>query len=112
MDGSQISDPGRGPILAPQAMRVLREYERGVIFRLGKLLSAKGPGQKLQEIIDRQTEPWGVKATAVEVKDVALAGSMKRAMANKPKPSVSGVRRSLTPKANFKRPRKWCKPPP
>src|SRR5215471_11069754 len=159
-------------ILLPQAMRILREYERGVIFRLGKLLGAKGPGliilfpvvdrmvkmdlrvvtidvakqevmtrdnvpvtvdavvyfrvinpidavvkvenfwkatsliaqttlrsvlgqaplddllsqrevinQKLQEIIDRQTEPWGVKVTAVEVKDVALPDSMKRAMA-------------------------------
>src|SRR5512137_1533999 len=159
-------------IILPQAIRILREYERGVIFRLGKLLSAKGPGliflipvvdrmvkmdlrvvtidvakqevmtrdnvpvtvdavvyfrvvdptsavvkvenfwkatsliaqttlrsvlgqaplddllsqrdvinQKLQEIIDRQTEPWGVKVTAVEVKDVALPDSMKRAMA-------------------------------
>ncbi len=159
-------------ILLPQAIRILREYERGVIFRLGKLLGAKGPGliilipvvdrmvkmdlrvvtidvakqeimtrdnvpatvdavvyfrvvdpvaavvkvenfwkatsliaqttlrsvlgqaplddllsqrdvinQKLQEIIDRQTEPWGVKVTAVEVKDVALPDSMKRAMA-------------------------------
>src|SRR5205814_1814506 len=28
----------------PQAIRILREYERGVIFRLGKLLDAKGPG--------------------------------------------------------------------
>src|SRR5207245_10144004 len=37
--------------------------------------------QKLQEIIDRQTEPWGVKVTAVEVKDVALPDTMKRAMA-------------------------------
>ena len=36
---------------------------------------------KLQEIIDRQTEPWGVKVTAVEVKDVALPDTMKRAMA-------------------------------
>jgi regulator of protease activity HflC (stomatin/prohibitin superfamily) len=35
----------------------------------------------LQEIIDRQTEPWGIKVTAVEVKDVALPDSMKRAMA-------------------------------
>ena len=35
----------------------------------------------MQEIIDRQTEPWGVKVTAVEVKDVALPDSMKRAMA-------------------------------
>jgi len=159
-------------IILPQALRILREYERGVIFRLGKLLGAKGPGviilipivdrmvkmdlrvvtidvakqeimtrdnvpatvdavvyfrvvdptaavvkvenfwkatsliaqttlrsvlgqaplddllsqrdvinQKLQEIIDRQTEPWGVKVTAVEVKDVALPDSMKRAMA-------------------------------
>jgi regulator of protease activity HflC (stomatin/prohibitin superfamily) len=159
-------------IILPQAIRILREYERGVIFRLGKLLGAKGPGliilipvvdrmvkmdlrvvtidvarqevmtldnvpvsvdavvyfrvvdpiaavvkvenfwkatsliaqttlrsvlgqahlddllsqresinQQLQEIIDRQTEPWGVKVTSVEVKDVALPDSMKRAMA-------------------------------
>jgi regulator of protease activity HflC (stomatin/prohibitin superfamily) len=159
-------------IIFPQAIRVLREYERGVIFRLGKLQAAKGPGviflipivdrmvkmdlrvvtidvarqeimtkdnvpatvdavvyfrvinptdavvkvenywkatsliaqttlrsvlgqsplddllsqrdsinQKLQEIIDRQTEPWGIKVTSVEVKDVALPDSMKRAMA-------------------------------
>src|SRR5437667_9621682 len=31
-------------IIVPQAIRILREYERGVIFRLGKLLGAKGPG--------------------------------------------------------------------
>src|ERR1051325_1715549 len=159
-------------IILPQAIRVLREYERGVIFRLGKLLTAKGPGviflipivdrmvrmdlrvvtinverqemmtrdnvpgsvdavvyfrvidpqaavvkvenflkatsliaqttlrsvigqaplddllsqresinQKLQEIIDNQPEPWGIKVTAVEVKDVALPDTMKRAMA-------------------------------
>ena len=159
-------------IILPQALRILREYERGVIFRLGKLLSAKGPGLiflipivdrmvrmdlrvvtidvprqevmtrdnvpvsvdavlyfrvidpeaavvkvenflkatsliaqttlrsvlgqaeldellahrekinlTLQEIIDRQTDPWGVKVTAVEVKDVALPDTMKRAMA-------------------------------
>ena len=37
--------------------------------------------QKLQEIIDKQTEPWGIKVTAVEVKEVALPESMKRAMA-------------------------------
>ena len=28
-------------IILPQALRILREYERGVIFRLGKLLSGK-----------------------------------------------------------------------
>jgi regulator of protease activity HflC (stomatin/prohibitin superfamily) len=159
-------------IIMPMAIRILREYQRGVIFRLGKLQGAKGPGlivlipfvdtmvkmdlrvvtidvakqeimtkdnvpvtvdavvyfrvvnptdavvkvenywkatsliaqttlrsvlgqaslddllsqrdtinQKLQEIIDRQTEPWGIKVTAVEVKDVSLPDSMKRAMA-------------------------------
>jgi regulator of protease activity HflC (stomatin/prohibitin superfamily) len=159
-------------IVLPQALRILREYERGVIFRLGKLLGAKGPGliflipvvdrivkmdlrvvtidvakqevmtrdnvpvtvdavvyfrvidpiaavvkvenfwkatsliaqttlrsvlgqaeldellshrekinQTLQEIIDRQTDPWGIKVTAVEVKDVVLPDGMKRAMA-------------------------------
>jgi regulator of protease activity HflC (stomatin/prohibitin superfamily) len=158
--------------ILPQAVRILREYERGVIFRLGKLQGAKGPGiiflipvvdkmvrmdlrvvtidvskqeimtkdnvpatvdavvyfrvvdpnaavvkvenfwkatsliaqttlrsvigqsplddllsqrdvinQKLQEIIDKQTEPWGIKVTSVEVKEVSLPDSMKRAMA-------------------------------
>ena len=37
--------------------------------------------QRLQEIIDRQTDPWGVKVTSVEVKDVSLPETMKRAMA-------------------------------
>src|SRR5215467_13704654 len=159
-------------IILPQALRILREYERGVIFRLGKLLGAKGPGlillwpiidrmvkmdlrvvtidvakqevmtrdnvpvtvdavvyfrvidptaavvkvenywkatsliaqttlrsvlgqaeldellshrdkinQTLQEIIDRQTDPWGIKVTSVEIKDVSLPEGMKRAMA-------------------------------
>ena len=159
-------------IILPQIARILREYERGVIFRLGKSIGAKGPGliflipivdrivkvglrvvtinvpqqemmtrdnvpvtvdavvyfrvidpeaaiikvedylkatsliaqttlrsvigqaeldellaqrerinQTLQEIIDRQTEPWGVKVTAVEVKDVVLPDTMKRSMA-------------------------------
>ena len=35
----------------------------------------------MQEIIDRQTDPWGIKVTAVEVKDVVLPDTMKRAMA-------------------------------
>src|SRR5437667_10931408 len=38
----------------PQPIRILREYERGVIFRLGKLLDAKGPGLIfLIPIVDR-----------------------------------------------------------
>ena len=37
--------------------------------------------QRLRDIIDEQTEPWGVKVTVVEVKDVQLPDSMQRAMA-------------------------------
>ncbi len=37
--------------------------------------------QELQRIIDEQTEPWGVKVSVVEVKDVELPPSMQRAMA-------------------------------
>jgi regulator of protease activity HflC (stomatin/prohibitin superfamily) len=36
---------------------------------------------KLQQIIDSQTEPWGIKVTAVEVKHVDLPPEMQRAMA-------------------------------
>lgn len=38
--------------------------------------------QKLQQVIDGVTDPWGVKATLVEVKDVILPESMRRAMAS------------------------------
>ena len=37
--------------------------------------------QKLQEMIDEQTDPWGIKVSVVEVKDVELPSTMQRAMA-------------------------------
>jgi len=36
---------------------------------------------KLQQIVDEQTDPWGVKVSTVEIKDVELPQSMQRAMA-------------------------------
>src|SRR5258708_4874808 len=43
-----------GVILFSQMVRILREYERGVIFRLGKLQRAKGPGLILLiPVVDR-----------------------------------------------------------
>ena len=36
---------------------------------------------ELQQIIDEQTEPWGVKVSTVEVKDVEIPANMQRAMA-------------------------------
>ena len=44
-------------IILPQAIRILREYERGVVFRLGKLLGAKGPGLIiLIPVVDRMVK--------------------------------------------------------
>jgi len=161
-----------GLTLAGASVRVLREYERGVVFRLGRLLDQKGPGvvllvpwvdrmvrvslrtvtqqippqevitrdnvparvtavtyfhvvdpnksvvevqdvlsatsqiaqttlrsvlgkaeldtllaererlnEDLQKIIDDQTEPWGIKVTAVEIKDVEIPDDMQHAIA-------------------------------
>src|SRR5579859_4153738 len=157
--------------LVGAAVKVVQEYERGVIFRLGRLVGAKGPGlffilpfvdrmvkidlrtvtleippqevitkdnvslkvsavvyfrvinpefavvqvadfgratfqiaqttlrsvlgeselddilanrerinQRLQSIIDEQTEPWGIKVSVVEVKDVELPQTMQQSM--------------------------------
>ena len=49
---------------------------------LDELLSQRDKiNLRLQEIIDHQTDPWGIKVTAVEVRDVVLPDGMKRAMA-------------------------------
>ena len=49
---------------------------------LDELLSERESiNQQLQEIIDLQTEPWGVKVRAVEVKQIDLPSEMQRAMA-------------------------------
>jgi regulator of protease activity HflC (stomatin/prohibitin superfamily) len=37
--------------------------------------------QRLQEIIDQQTDPWGIKVSIVEIKDVEVPPNMQRAMA-------------------------------
>jgi regulator of protease activity HflC (stomatin/prohibitin superfamily) len=159
-------------VIAAASVRVLREYERGVVFRLGRVTSPRGPGlillipimdrmvrvslrtvtlkipaqeiitrdnvparvtavayyriidptksvleiesvlaatsqiaqttlrsilgkadldallaererlnEHLQQIIDDQTEPWGVKVTTVEIKDVEIPDRMQHAMA-------------------------------
>ena len=49
---------------------------------LDELLAGReGVNRRLQKIIDEHTEPWGVKVSTVEVKDVELPQTMQRAMA-------------------------------
>jgi len=46
-----------GLFILANAIRILREYERGVIFRLGRLIGAKGPGLILLiPIVDRMVK--------------------------------------------------------
>ncbi|HHE38897.1 MAG TPA: slipin family protein [Candidatus Cloacimonetes bacterium] len=49
---------------------------------LDELLSQREKiSQELQQVIDEQTDPWGIKVSVVEVKDVELPATMQRAMA-------------------------------
>src|SRR5918994_5491217 len=75
-------------LLLTAAIRIVKEYERGVIFRLGRVIGAKGPGLFfIIPIIDRMvkvtlqtvtadippqdvitkdlTDPWGIKVAHV-----------------------------------------------
>lgn len=84
----RVMDPGRAIVevedylfatsqLAQTTLRsVLGEVE------LDGLLSERETiNERLQEIIDKQTDPWGIKISAVEVKHVDLPVEMQRAMA-------------------------------
>jgi len=51
-------------------------------FQLDEILSARDKvNAKLQTIIDQDTQPWGIKVTKVEVKQVDIPESMQRAIA-------------------------------
>ena len=51
-------------------------------FELDQLLSKTGDiNNKIKNVIDTHTEPWGVQVTAVEIKDITLPENMQRAMA-------------------------------
>jgi len=53
-------------------------------IELDDLLSKRDElNKKLQEILDRHTDPWGIKVTAVTLRDVALPESMRRAIASR-----------------------------
>lgn len=51
-------------------------------FNLDQLLSQTVDiNQKIKDVIDTHTEPWGAQVTAVEIKDITLPDNMQRAMA-------------------------------
>lgn len=49
---------------------------------LDELLSKRDKvSHRIMEIVDRESDPWGIKVTSVDLKDVELPGEMKRVMA-------------------------------
>lgn len=51
-------------------------------FKLDEVLSQTPEiNQKIKDVIDSHTEPWGVEVTVVEIKDITLPDNMQRAMA-------------------------------
>ncbi|MDX1522916.1 MAG: SPFH domain-containing protein, partial [Anaerolineae bacterium] len=84
----RVLDPGAAIIQIEDYRRatwqIAQTTLRNVIGQseLDELLSHREKiNDQLQQIIDEQTEPWGVKVSLVEVKDVELPQTMQRAMA-------------------------------
>jgi len=62
------------------AMTTLRSVLGG--FELDQVLSEREQiNQQLQQIVDEQTDPWGIKVKNMEIKDVKLPSDMQRAIA-------------------------------
>jgi regulator of protease activity HflC (stomatin/prohibitin superfamily) len=69
---------------APATSQIAQTTLRSVLGSadLDQLLAERERlNEELQRIIDEQTEPWGVKVSAVEIKDVEIPEAMQRAMA-------------------------------
>jgi regulator of protease activity HflC (stomatin/prohibitin superfamily) len=83
-----VSDPKRAVIQVANyylaTSQIAQTTLRNILGQseLDELLSQRETiSRKLQEVIDKQTDPWGIKVSLVEVKDVELPESMQRAMA-------------------------------
>ncbi len=84
----KVSDPAKAIIEVENYMMATSQNSqtslRGVVgaSTLDELLAEREKiNQKLHEIIDRATDPWGIKVTAVEVKHVEIPENMQRAIA-------------------------------
>ncbi len=84
----RISDPKKAVIEVENYLAATSQISqtslRGVVgaSELDELLAEREKvNQRLHEIIDRATDPWGIKVTAVEIKHVQIPEGMQRAIA-------------------------------
>ena len=83
----RVVDPNSSVVSVEDAVRATSQIAQTTLRSvLGKadldaLLSERERlNEDLQQIIDEQTEPWGIKVTTVEIKDVSIPTAMQRAM--------------------------------
>ena len=84
----RVMDPAKAVVEVENyqlaTMQIAQTTLRGVAgqLELDEILAEREKiNQRLQQIIDEQTDPWGIKVSIVEIKEVELPDSMKRAMA-------------------------------
>ena len=84
----KVADPVKSVVeienVAAAINKIAQTTLRAVVGRhmLDEVLSeTEAINQNIREILDEQTEEWGIKVTTVELKDIQLPDSMKRAMA-------------------------------
>jgi regulator of protease activity HflC (stomatin/prohibitin superfamily) len=84
----RVEDPVRAIVAVEDYRRATALIAKGTLRSvLGQsdldelLIHRDQISDRLREIVDQQTEPWGIKVTVVELSDVELPDSMKRAMA-------------------------------
>lgn len=84
----RVMDPSKAIVSVENyqlaTMQLAQTTLRGISgqFELDEILSERDTvNQKLQQIIDEQTDPWGIKISIVEIKEVELPETMKRSMA-------------------------------
>lgn len=84
----KIVDPQKSIVGIEDASAAVNQISQTTVrnvvgqFVLDELLSkTTNINDKIREVIDTHTEPWGVEVTAVEIKDITLPENMQRAMA-------------------------------
>jgi regulator of protease activity HflC (stomatin/prohibitin superfamily) len=84
----RVMDPAKAVVAVENyqlaTMQLAQTTLRGIAgqFELDQILSERDTvNQQLQKIIDEQTDPWGIKISLVEIKEVELPETMKRSMA-------------------------------
>ena len=66
---------------------------------------------QLAEILDKHTDPWGIKVTLVELRAIDLPIEMQRAMAKQAEAERERRSKVINAEGNFRPPPRWPKPP-